>query len=96
LGNPTTNQVHERARKLGLGLCPAEVGPHLRPQYTDQQTGEWFYVGMKQITDSDGRLYVFNRGRDEDGLWLDDYWARPDYEWSPGHEFVFCLPTRSS
>ena len=96
LGNPTTNQVHARARKLGLELCPDEVGPHLRLQYIDQPIREWFYVGMKKITNSDGSTHVFTLARHEDGLWLEDYWARPDYEWVPHSEFVFCLPTRSS
>lgn len=90
-GYPTTDQVYRKAQELGLDLCPAEIGPHLRLQYTDQPMGEWFYVGMKQIVDSNGDSRVFSLERDEDGLWLDDLWARPDYEWHPSSEFVFSL-----
>jgi hypothetical protein len=90
-GTPTTDQIYKKATKLGLDLCPAEVGPHLRLQYTDQPVGEWFYVGMKQIAGSDGRPFVFGVERYGDGLWLYGYWAKPDDEWSPEDEFVFSL-----
>ncbi|MEK7194505.1 MAG: hypothetical protein AAB660_02350 [Patescibacteria group bacterium] len=90
-GYPTTDQVYRKAQELGLELCPAEVGPHLRLQYTDQPMGEWFYVGMKQIADSRGRPRVFDLARDDDGLWLDGYWARPDNRWDPLGGFVFGL-----
>jgi len=90
-GYPTTDKVYKRAQELGLYLCPAEVGPQYRLQNTDQPMEEWFYVGMKQITDSDGRPDVFRLGRDEGGLWLSGRWARPDDKWSPNYEFVFSL-----
>jgi len=90
-GFPTTDQVHKRAQELGLYLCPAEVGPQYRLQYTDQPIGEWFYVGMKQITDSVGYPSVFLLVRDEVGLWLYGSWAIPDDEWYPSSEFVFSL-----
>jgi len=90
-GYPTTDQVYKRAQELGLDLCPTEVGPRYRLQYTDQPMEEWFYVGMKQITDSGGRPGVFHLARNEDGLWLRDSWAAPDYKWRPHGEFVFSL-----
>ncbi|MDQ3008167.1 MAG: hypothetical protein M3Q81_01070 [bacterium] len=90
-GYPTTDQVYKKAQELGLELCPAEVGPQYRLQYADQPMGEWFCVGMKQITDSRGSPDVFRLVRDEDGLWLDEYWAKPDDEWIPDYECVFSL-----
>ena len=87
----TTDQIYERAQILGLELCPADTGPNYRLKYRNQPLNEWIYMGMKQITDSDGYPCVFELGRSGDGLWLDGFWARPDYEWAPGYAFVFRL-----
>lgn len=87
----TIDQVYRKAQELGLDLCPAEVGPHMRLATKDQPLGDYYWIGMKQITDSDGYPYVLDLGRDGDGLWLVGYWARPDYEWGPNCEFVFSL-----
>ncbi len=90
-GNAATDQIYKRAEELGLELCPAEVGPHLRLKLTDQPFGEWVYVAMKQMTGPDGNPCVFDVGHGDDGVWLRDYWARPADEWGPGSEFVFRL-----
>lgn len=87
----TTDQIYQRAAELGLELCPAEVGPHLRLKYSDQPIGEWICIGMEPIVDSDGNPRIFDLGRFEDGLWLRSSWARPDDGWSPDDEFVFRL-----
>ena len=42
-------------------------------------------------TDSDGNPNVFALERNDDGLWLNDNWAKPDNEWNPDSEFVFRL-----
>lgn len=60
----TTEEIYRRAEKLGLEVCPAEVGPNLRLQYMDQPTGEYFWIAMKQITDRDGSPSVFELARD--------------------------------
>lgn len=90
-GNPTTDEVYARANELGLELCPAEVGPHLRLKDTNQPLGEWYYIGMKQITDRYGDPFVFRLARHGDGLWLHYEWARPDGRWYPDRGFVFSL-----
>jgi hypothetical protein len=89
-GNPTTTQIYTKAEELGLGVCPPEVGPHLRLVY-NQPLNEWLYIGMKQITDSYGSPSVFMLGRDVDGQWLLSAWANPGLRWYPKHEFVFSL-----
>jgi hypothetical protein len=90
-GYPTTDQVYRKAEKLGLELCPAEVGPHMRLATKDQPLGDYYWIGMKQITDSRGTPHIFGPGRGGGGLWLDGYWAGPGREWNPLSVFVFSL-----
>ncbi len=42
-------------------------------------------------TDSDGNPNVFKLEHNDDGLWLNDNWAKPDNEWNPDNKFVFRL-----
>ena len=88
------NQIYERAKELGLGLCPPEVGPQLRLQYQDQPNGEWILVAMEPIVDSDGYPYVFSVKHHDSGLWLSSRWGDPDDFWYPGHRWVFCRPCK--
>ncbi len=87
----TTDQIYARAEELGLELCPPEVGPQFRLQYTNQPMNEYVYVGMKQISDSDGYPYVFGVERCGDGSWLGSRWAKPTNGWLARTEFVFRL-----
>lgn len=87
----TTAEVFRAADELGLDKCPAEVGPHYRIQYADQPMHEWLYMGMEPIADSDGGPRVFHLERYDDGLWLDDRFTAPSYEWGPAYGFVFSL-----
>ena len=88
------NQIYERAKELGLGLCPPEVGPQLRLQYQDQPNGEWILVAMEPIVDSDGYPYVFSVEHHDSELWLYGGWGSPDDFWAPGRRWVFCRPCK--
>ncbi|OGG62220.1 hypothetical protein A3C19_03045 [Candidatus Kaiserbacteria bacterium RIFCSPHIGHO2_02_FULL_54_22] len=88
------DKICERAKELGFELCPAEVGPQLRLQYTDQSLEEYLIVAMNAVNDSDGDPNVFHVTRDYDGLWLNAYNGRPDYEWSPEDRFIFLRPRK--
>lgn len=89
---PTTDQIYACLKKKGLELLPAEAALAIRLAYREQPKHEWLRVGMKQIADSDGSPNVFLVGRNSDGLWLNDYWARPTSTWLPEDEFLFRLP----
>ena len=87
----TTAEIYQKAKELGLELCPAEVGPDLCLKYLDQPLNEWFLIAMKQIPDRDDYPYVFSLERSADGLWLDTNWAEPDRRRDPEDGFVFRL-----
>jgi len=84
------NQIYERAKDLGLELCPPEVGPRLRLQYKDQLNDEWILVTMEPILGSNGGPNVFSVGRDGSKLWLHGGWSNPDDFWGADDQWVFC------
>lgn len=55
-------ELLNRIKEVG-GLCPAEVGPHLRLADKDQPCETWYWTAMEPITDSVGRPSVFCVGR---------------------------------
>ncbi len=86
-GGATTDQVYKRAKELGLELCPAETGPHLRLQYSGK---EWILVAIKQMAGRGGRPGVFGLSWVGDRLELRGG-AGSGHRWSPGSKFVFRL-----
>jgi hypothetical protein len=85
----TRKDIYIRAQEFGLDLCPPEVGPQLRLQYTDQSKGEWLVIAMEPITDSVGDLYLFYVELDDGERWLDANDGRPDVFWDGYDRFVF-------
>ncbi|MBI2099358.1 hypothetical protein HYT45_03025 [Candidatus Uhrbacteria bacterium] len=85
----TRENIYKRALEFGLKLCPPEVGPQLRLQYTDQPWGEWLLIGMEPIAASGGYLRVFSVVRDDGGLWLDSYFGYPGSVWYGSDRWVF-------
>lgn len=86
--------IYKRALKLGLELCPAEVGPQLRLQYKDQPMDEWLRIAMEPITDSVGHLSVFCVGRDDGGLWLLGGDGSHGDFWDGIYRWVFVRPRK--
>lgn len=86
--SPTIDQIYKRAEELGLGLCPAEVGPRLRLSYSG---GDWMWIAMKQITDRDRGPKIFCLDHDADELILYASYASPGGQWALGSKFVFSL-----
>ncbi len=90
----TRKDIYNKAKKLGLELCPNEVGPQLRLQYKDQPIGEWLRVAMEPISDSGGDLSLFEVGHDDSDPWLDGNHGSPDDFWSGFSRFVFVRPRK--
>lgn len=86
----TIQEIYDKAKELGLELCPDELGPYQRINDTEQSLDNWYLIAMKQFADRDGHPYVFNLVRNDYGLWL-HCWAEPDSRWSADYEFVFRL-----
>lgn len=86
--------IYRKANKMGLELCPAQVGPQLRLQYEDQPKDEWLIIGMEPITDSVGVLCVFHVAHNDNALWLRAYCDDPGLVWFERCRFVFVLPCK--
>lgn len=90
--HPTTREVWARITELGHSLCEPGDGPAIRLALKDQPRGDYFWLAMEQITDSDGRPLVFSVKRNDDGeTWLGAGWTYPDGEWNLGVSVVFRL-----
>ncbi len=90
----TLQQIYDRAKELGLELCPAEVGLALCLAYLDQPYGEWLQIAMEPITDSDGGVGVFHVAHDDDEQWLGMCWSSSDGVWNPDDQWVFVGPRK--
>lgn len=86
----TLKKIYERAISIGLKLVPAEAGPQLRLQYTNQPIDEWLLMAMEPIKDSGGDPLIFHVQHDDDGLWLYARYGHPGLVWHSGRVFVFC------
>ena len=87
----TYKDICKRAKKLGLELCPNEVGPQLRLQYKNQPKGEYLRIAMEAVTSFGGNLLIFRVELGDDGLWLSGdrgYYGR---FWNADLRFVFRL-----
>ncbi|MFA6524416.1 MAG: hypothetical protein WC264_01955 [Candidatus Paceibacterota bacterium] len=85
----TLKEIYNKAKKLGLELCPPQVGPELRLNYKDQLMGEWLRIAMDSIADRDGGPRIFGVECYGDGLWLDSYDGNLGDRWSGNYRFVF-------
>lgn len=93
----TTKMIYEKAEELGLDLCPAEVGPYFRMQYSGggRREGEEVLIAMEPMLIAPPNLVdVFGLDSTDDEEprpQLNGYTARPDMDWPSAQSWVFCL-----
>ena len=81
--------IYKAAKNQGLDLCPDEVGPQLRLQYSNQPNGEWLVIAMEPIKDSVGVLLLFLVRCSYGGRWLGACYGGPGNFWNADCRFVF-------
>ena len=104
----TISEIFARAEALGLGLCPLELGPHLRLQYRDQPEGYWgqpdrqhqapsgsITIASQKLTDDDDFPKGFYLRRIKGDLWLRGYRCGAQHVWEPDDHFLFCQRDRT-
>ena len=52
-------EVYNKAKELGLKLCPEEVGPQLRLQFKDQPKDERLIICIRPLSDNEGNPSLF-------------------------------------
>lgn len=83
----TTEEIYNRAREIGLELCPADIGPTLRLQNIE----EGMIVAMKQINDQ--VFFLDKEWKGEEYIpRLRTFSGKPNKIWPPHYRFVFLLP----
>ena len=98
----TTAEIVARAGALGLGLCPIELGPHLRLQCLDQPEGYWgqperthqapsgsITIVSEPLDDDDDFPKGFYLRRIKGVLWLRGYRSGPEHVWQPDDHLIF-------
>src|SRR5262249_30831820 len=88
------SDVYERARRVGLELCPAEVGPQLRLQYRNQPLGEALDIAMAAVATYSGDTTILTPANWGTGLILIGRDGRSESTVNRISRFVFALPTR--
>jgi hypothetical protein len=88
------SEVYTRAKRIGLELCPAEVGPRLRLDYRDQPLGEALDVAMEPVATYSGEPTILALVNFGSGLALIGSDGRSDAMVPRTRRFVFALPAR--
>jgi hypothetical protein len=86
--------VYQRARRIGLDLCPAEVGPQLRLDYLTQPLSEALDIAMEPVATYSGDLTVLTLVNFGSGLALIGGDGRSHSMVPRTRRFVFALPAK--
>ncbi len=84
----TYDELEAQAQKLGLRICPLELGVYLRLEFMDQSEGPYLKVASKRLENSDDfpkGLYLRNV---DNVLWLRGYRADGFEGWPENYAFI--------
>ena len=98
----TISDVYASATRLGLHLCPIELGPHLRLQFLDQPEGFLgqpvsqhrappgsINIASEILSDDDEFPKGFYLRRINGTLWLRGYWSGQEHVYDPEDHLLF-------
>jgi hypothetical protein len=88
----TYGDVCTRALKLGLELCPAEVGPILRLIYMSQPDDDGIIIAMEPFSASDGTQHIFALWQCLGRIELLANYGNPEFPFNPDRRLVFVRP----
>ncbi|MCP3443327.1 hypothetical protein [Bradyrhizobium sp. CCGUVB14] len=92
----TLAAIYARAKRLGLGIAAAEIGPQLRLQYLDQPMGEFLVIGMDPIKTWIGEEIILNVANGGAGLILIGQDGSASATISTISRFVFERPSEAA
>ena len=84
--------IYKRAKAIGLGLCPPDLGPALRLSYLDKPRGEFLHVAMPSVALYNHELVDFSLGNDGKRLLLVGGDGRPGLVLAGTVRFIFVRP----
>ena len=87
-------EIYARAKRVGLELCPAEVGPRLRLDYRNQPLGDALDVAMEPVATYSGEPTILALVNFGSGLMLIGSDGRSGAMVPRNRRFVFALPVR--
>lgn len=86
----TFSEIVDRAKRLGLGLCSAEVAPYLRLEYRESSGNSGFLTIASPVFEDGNMPNGFYLRSYDNHLWLRGYKSTVDVVFEPHMEFVFC------
>ena len=88
------SEIYLRAKRVGLELCPPEVGPRLRLDYRNQPLGDALDVAMEPVATYSGEPTILALVNFGSGLALIGSDGRSGAMVPRNRRFVFALPAR--
>lgn len=90
----STKEIYEKAKALGLELCPIEVGPQLVLQYKGRYNGEWVIIATTPVLLPDGKKEILSIKCEEGETVLCAHGGDPESWWNPEQQWAFVLPRK--
>ncbi len=88
----STENILNKARELGLDICPPEIAPYYRLMFDDQLENETVCLGMEEVSLSGKKqVYTLSLQKVDGRLRLGVMKGLINEHWRQSVNFVFCL-----